>query len=107
MFKPATTSLVLFLATLALQGTYASPTPFSFKIPGLPKYRSGSGWGDVTELPWKQAADAQAKAGASAAGKGAGAGSGTAAGAAAAAVLLGGGVAGSIAATEEPGLGSD
>lgn len=107
MFKPTTTGLVLFLATLTLQGVYASPTPFSFKIPGLPKYRSGSGWGDVTELPWKQAADAQAKAASSAGGAG-GVGAGAVAGGAAAAVILGGGVvAGSVAASEEPGLGAN
>lgn len=105
MFKPTTTGIVFFLATLALQGAYASPTPLSFKIPGLPKYRSGSGWGDVTELPWKQAADAQAKATGSSAG---GVGAGTVAGGAAGAVILGGGVvAGSVAGTEEPGLGAN
>lgn len=105
MFKPNTTGLVLFLTTLALQGSYASPTPFSFKIPGLPKYRSGSGWGDVTELPWKQAADAQAKAAGSSAG---GVGAGTVAGGAAGAVILGGGVvAGSFAGTGEPDLGAN
>lgn len=65
MFKPTTTSLVLLLTALNvyLQGAYATPVPWSFKIPGVKggTYRSGSGWGDVTELDWKIQADTAAK----------------------------------------------
>lgn len=93
MFKHTTAGLVLLLVTLASQGAYAAPAPFpgfGFKILGLPKYRSGSGWGDFTELPWKQAVNAEAKT--SKAASSGDSSTGTTAGAAAAAALLGGGI---------------
>lgn len=65
MFKSTTTSIfvLLFALNLSAQGAYATPVPWSFKIPGVKggTYRSGSGWGDVAELDWKVQADTAAK----------------------------------------------
>lgn len=96
MLKSITAGLVFFLATFASQGAYAGPVPNpKFKIPGLGTYRSGVGFvDDVTELPWKQAADAERKAANKAASSG---GSGASTGAAAMGGVAAGAVAGGVA----------
>ncbi|KAL1866688.1 hypothetical protein Daus18300_006632 [Diaporthe australafricana] len=64
LYLPAA-GLVLFLVAIdaAIHCADAAPLPVRIKIPGVKggTYRSGSGWGDVTELPWKQELDKAAK----------------------------------------------
>lgn len=104
------TGLVVLLVALnvPLQGAYAAPVPWSFKIPGIKgaTYRSGSGWGDVAELDWKVQADAAAKTEAKAASKDGGSYGATVAGAAVGTAAVTGGVVGGTVASNA-GLGYD
>lgn len=70
MFHLPAAGLILLLVAFdaAIHCPDAAPVPVRIKIPGVKggTYRSGSGWGDVTELPWKQELDKSAKDGAQA-----------------------------------------